>query len=74
MPRGVKKTAQETYSEQLEKIDAQIKTHKDKISQLESRKKELTEQKKKDEIEMLYQKIQASGKSVGEILTILDQK
>lgn len=58
---------------QIERIETQIKTHKDKIHALEAQKKELLEQKRKSEIEILYQKIQESGKSVGEMLTIMEQ-
>lgn len=74
MPRGKKKTALESFNEQIEKIDAQILTHQDKLNELKAQKKDLQEQKKKSEVEMLYQKIQESGKSIDEVLKMFKQE
>lgn len=74
MPRGKKRTTQEIFAEQLEKIDAQIQNHKDKITQLQAQKKDLLEQKKKSEVELIYQKIQESGKPIDEVLKMFDQE
>ena len=74
MPRGKKKTIQETYAERIEKIDAQIQNHQDKIRELQAQKKDLLEQKRKSEVELIYQKIQESGKSIEEVITMFDQK
>ncbi|MVB11771.1 hypothetical protein CAFE_24960 [Caprobacter fermentans] len=74
MPRGKKKTAVESFNEQIEKIDAQILTHQDKLNELKAQKKDLLEQKKKSEVEMLYQKIQESGKSVDEVFAMFEQE
>lgn len=71
MPRGKKKTIQESFQEKAEKIDAQILAHQDKISELQALKKDLLEQKKKSEVEMLYQKIQESGKSIDEVMSLI---
>lgn len=74
MPRGKKKTVQGTFSERLEKIEAQIKNHQDKISELQTQEKDLLEQKKKSEVELIYQKIQESGKSIDEVLKMFEQE
>ncbi|MVB10238.1 hypothetical protein CAFE_09160 [Caprobacter fermentans] len=74
MPRGKKKTALETFNEQIEKIDAQISTHQDKLNELKAQKKDLLEQRKKSEVEMLYQKIQESGKSIDEVFEMFKQE
>jgi septal ring factor EnvC (AmiA/AmiB activator) len=74
MPRGKKKTALESFNEQIEKIDAQILTHQDKLNELQAQKKNLLEQKKKSEVELIYQKIQKSGKSIDEVLKIFEQE
>jgi TolA-binding protein len=70
MPRGKKKTIQESFAEKIKKIDAQIKNHQDKISELQVQRKDLLEQKKKSEVEIIYQKIQESGKSIDEVLSM----
>ncbi len=74
MPRGKKKTAVESFNEQIEKIDAMILTHQDKLNELKAQKKDLLEQKKKSEVEMLYQKIQESGKSIDEVISMFEQE
>lgn len=71
MPRGKKKTVQESFQERIEKIDTQILAHQDKISELQALKKDLIEQKKKSEVEMLYQRIQESGKSIDEVMSLI---
>lgn len=67
MPRGKRKTALESITEQLAQIDTQIQAEQEKIKSLEAKKKELLELKKKQELDDLYEKIQASGKTVEEI-------
>lgn len=74
MPRGKKKTVQETFAERLKKIEAQIKSHQDKINELQTQKKDLLDQKKKSEVELIYQKIQESGKSIDEVLKMFEQE
>lgn len=74
MPRGKKKTVQETFAQKIEKIDAQIKNHQDKLGALQAQKKELLEQKKRTEVEQIYQKIQESGKSIDEVLKMFEQE
>jgi len=74
LPRGKKKTVQEIFTERIEKIDAQIQSHQDKIRELQTLRKDLLEQKKKAEVEMIYRKIQESGKSIEEVLRMFEQE
>lgn len=74
MPRGKKKTALQTIEEQIQKIDADIAKYQGKIKDLQIKKNSLLDTKKKAEMESLYLKIQASGKSIGEIISFLDEK
>ena len=74
MPRGKRKSLEESINEQVEKIEVQIQTHQDKIDVLKAKKKDLLEQKKKSEVEVIYQKIQESGKSIDEVLAMFEQK
>lgn len=73
MPRGKKKTALESLQEQLTRIDSDIEKHQDKIKELQGKKKDLLDLKKKQELESLLQKIQASGKSVDEVLQAISE-
>lgn len=73
MPRGKRKTALESTTEQLAQIDTQIQAEQEKIKGLEAKKKELLELKKKQELDDLYEKIQASGKTVEEIFEAIQK-
>lgn len=73
MPRGKRKTALESIREQLAKIDTDIERHQDKIKELQKKKKELLDLKKKQEVESLLSKIEASGKSVDEVLQAIEE-
>ena len=74
MPRGKRKTALESITEQLTQIDAQMQAEHDKLKSLEAKKKELLDLQKKQELDDLYSKIKASGKSVEEVLAVLNNK
>ena len=74
MPRGKKKSALQTIDEQIQKIDADIEKYQGKIKDLETKKKILLDSRKRQEIESLYSKIQASGKSIEDILNVLGEK
>lgn len=74
MPRGKRKTALEAITEQLKQKDIQIQEAKDKLKVLEDDRKALLEQKKKQELDALYQKIQESGKTVEEIFETLQRQ
>ena len=68
MPRGKRKTQMELIDEQLSKVDSDMEACRAKIKKLEEKKQELTELKKKQALDELYSKIQASGKTVDEVL------
>lgn len=72
MARGKRKTALQTIEEQIVKIDRQIGNYQDKIGALQSKKKDLLELEKQQELEILRDKIQASGKTVDEVLKAID--
>lgn len=74
MPRGKKKSALQTTEEQIQKIDASIEKYQDKVKELETKRKILLDSRKRQEIESLYNKIQASGKSIEDILKVLDKQ
>ena len=73
MPRGKKKTALESITEQLEQIDTQIQKEQEKLKDLEAKKNELLDLQKKQELENLYTQIKASGKSVEDVISILNK-
>ena len=74
MARGKKKTAFQLIEEQMSKIDQQIENHHSKIDELQAKKKDLIQLKKKRELELLQEKIEASGKTVDEFLKLIDQQ
>lgn len=73
MPRGKKKSALQTIEEQIQKADADIDKYQAKIKDLETKKKILLDSRRRQEIESLYDKVQASGKSIDDILKTLDK-
>lgn len=73
MPRGKKKTAIQSIEEQIGKIDADIAKYQEKIKALQVKKNGLLDAKKKQEIDSLYIKIQASGKSLDDVINFLDE-
>ena len=74
VPRGKRKTTLESITEQLTQIDTQIQAEQEKLKSLEEKKKELLELKKKQELSDLYTQIQASGKSIEDVISILNNK
>ena len=74
MPRGKRKTPSEVISDQLAQIDSQIQKEQDKLKELQNRKEEILKTKRQQELADLYDKIQASGKSVDDIIKVLDEK
>lgn len=73
MPRGKKKTAIQTIEEQIRKLDGDIAKYQEKIKELQMKKNTLLDARKKQEIDSLYVKIQASGKSIDEVINFLDE-
>jgi phage shock protein A len=74
MPRGKKKSALQNIEEQIEKIDSDIEKCQDKIDELKSKKKELLDSKEHAELEALYAKVKASGKTIDDVLNALESK
>lgn len=74
MPKGKRKTPSEVISDQLAQIDSQIQKEQDKLKDLQNKKEEVLKTKKQQELADLYDKIQASGKSVDDIIKVLDEK
>lgn len=68
MPRGKRKTQTELIEDQLIKIDVELEANQAKIKELEDKKQELLDLKKKQTLDDLYSKIQASGKTIEEVL------
>ncbi len=71
MPRGKRKTQTELIEDQLIKIDVELEANQAKIKELEDKKQELLDLKKKQTLDDLYSKIQASGKTIEEVLQSL---
>lgn len=71
MPRGRKKGNPETLEQQIKKLDEEIASYERKLGKAKEKRKALTEQKKKQDIESLYSAIRTSGKSVEEVLQLL---
>ena len=73
VPRG-RKPVLESVDAKLATIDSEIEAYKSKISSLQAEKKVLIEKQKKMELEALYKAVQESGKSVEELIALIDQK
>ncbi|QAT50490.1 hypothetical protein EQM14_12355 [Caproiciproducens sp. NJN-50] len=73
MPRG-RRTGADSIGEQIEKIDSEIETYKQKISLAREKKKSLLARKEKEEISELYQAVKTSGKTAGEFLDTLNSR
>ncbi|OCN00892.1 hypothetical protein A7X67_00080 [Clostridium sp. W14A] len=68
MPRGRKKATPENLEQQISGLDAEIESYQQKIQEAKRKKKELIEQKKKQDMEKLFSMIQESGKTVEEVI------
>ncbi len=64
MPRGKRNL---TITEKIAQIDEAIRTKENEVKELKAERKELLEQKKKEDMEELYQLISQSGKSMEEV-------
>lgn len=72
MARGVAKTAEERIADIESKkaeYQARIDNYKNKIAELDSQIKELQDAQKKVKLDELLQAIEASGKTVEEVLS-----
>ncbi|WP_326975279.1 flagellar export protein FliJ [Caproicibacter sp. BJN0012] len=71
MPRGRKKATSETLEQQINNLDVEIESYQQKIREAKDQKKELVEQKKKQDLEILYSTVKNSGKSMEEVLQLI---
>ena len=74
MPRGRKKARPENLEQQISGLDAEIESCQQKIQEAKRKKKELIEQKKKQDMEKLFSMIQESGKTVEEVIQYLSDQ
>ncbi len=72
MPRG-RKPAPKNYDEQIAMLEAQIEEHKQSIDLLKGQLKELRAAKRQQETEALLAAIEASGKTLEEVLEALQR-
>lgn len=72
MPRG-RKPAPKNYDEQIAILEAQIEEHKQSIDLLKGQLKELRAAKRQQETEALLAAIEASGKTLEEVLEALQR-
>ncbi len=70
MPRG-RKAAPKNYDEQIALLESQIEEHKESIELLKGQLKEVRAAKRKQETDTLLNAIEASGKSLDEVLEAL---
>lgn len=69
MPRGRKK--QMTLEEELLYLDQQINETSETLNALKKRRKEVEQLKEQQNLQMIYERIQASGKTIDEVLSYL---
>lgn len=69
MPRGRRSLSLE---EQILQVEENIRVTESSLKTLKTRLSELEEKKKKEHLELLYQKIVSSGKTVEEALELLN--
>lgn len=68
MPRGRK---QMTLEEELTYLDQQIEKTSETLDTLKKRRKEVAQLKEQKDLQTIYEKIQASGKTIDEVLAQL---
>lgn len=69
MPRGRKK--QMTLEEELVYLDQQIEKASETLDTLKKRRKEVVQLEEQKDLQTIYEKIQASGKTIDEVLAQL---
>jgi septal ring factor EnvC (AmiA/AmiB activator) len=73
MPRGRKPANGKSINTQISDIDAEIEEYKQKIALAKEKRKELKNRREKQEMEVLYKAVRASGKSPREFLDTLKE-
>ena len=69
MPRGRKK--QMTLEEELVYLDQQIEKASETLDALKKRRKEVVQLEEQKDLQTIYEKLQASGKTIDEVLAQL---
>lgn len=72
MPRGRKKQENMTLEEKLANLTAQIEETEAKLKEMRYQKKETEKQIEEQKKDQLYKAVVASGKTIEEILDVLD--
>lgn len=73
MARGRKKQVDLTLEEQLEAVNKQIQEYENDLKDLKRKKKELSNQIEDDKKEKMYRAVVESGKTIEEVLAVLDE-
>ena len=73
MPRGRKRVTPQTIEERIETVDAKIGELKGQIKELRAEKKELEAEKERAEISELYRAMKASGKTVEDVVKVIEE-
>lgn len=63
-----------TTAEKIEQVEEAIRVKEEELKSLKTERKDLIDQKKKEEMEELYQIIIQSGKSIDEVRRLLSEK
>lgn len=61
-----------TTAEKIEQVEEAIRVKEEELKSLKTERKDLIDQKKKEEMEELYQIIVESGKSIDEVRKLLN--
>lgn len=61
-----------TTAEKIEQVEESIRVKEEELKSLKTERKDLLDQKKKEEMEELYQIIVESGKSIDEVRKLLN--
>lgn len=61
-----------TTAEKIEQVEETIRVKEEELKSLKTERKDLIDQKKKEEMEELYQIIVESGKSIDEVRKLLN--
>ena len=73
MPRGVRNSVK-TINEQIAEVEAKIANYRQKISKLNSKKKELIASREKAEMDALYKAVRESGKTPSELISEIERE
>ena len=58
-----------TYEEELQFVENEISKNEEHLKKLKARKKELGQKKEEEDLQLLYEAIKGSGKTVEEVIS-----